>query len=115
MAHWVQFLLHYSGHWIVPFGIAWMIWRTRPGTQWRAAGLYMIAANLIDLDHLLATPIFDPGRCSIGFHPLHTIWAALAYAALLAIPSWKWRAFMLGCLWHLAVDSGDCGMQILSA
>jgi len=26
---------------------------------------------LVDLDHLLATPVPDPTRCSIGFHPLH--------------------------------------------
>ena len=73
----------------------------------------MIAANLIDIDHLLATPIFDPARCSIGFHPLHSIWAALAYAIMLIMPSWKWRAFAFGCLWHLAVDSGDCAMMRL--
>ena len=26
---------------------------------------------MVDLDHLIADPIFDPQRC-IGFHPLHS-------------------------------------------
>jgi hypothetical protein len=32
----------------------------------------MLATMLVDVDHLLATPIFQEGRSSIGFHPLHT-------------------------------------------
>lgn len=73
----------------------------------------MVAANLIDLDHLLATPIFDPGRCSVGFHLLHGWEAALVYAAMFFIPHWWARAFGLGALWHLAVDAGDCAMMAL--
>ena len=37
---------------------------------------------LVDADHLLASPIFDPSRCSIGFHPLHTLPAMAVYAGL---------------------------------
>ncbi len=68
----------------------------------------MMSTIVIDLDHLLADPIFDPDRCSIGFHPLHTIWAAIAYGLLLAIQSWKLRAICAGCLWHLCTDAFDC-------
>ena len=103
----LQPILHYGGHWLAPFAIAWLIWRER----WKQAGLVMIAANLIDLDHLLADPIFDPGRCSIGFHPLHTAYAGALYLVLLLIPKWWVRAFALGALWHLAVDLADGGMQ----
>ena len=103
----LQFVLHYGGHWVAPFGIAWLLFRHR----WKQAGLVMIAANLIDLDHLLANPIFDPSRCSIGFHPLHSLYAAAIYVLLLAIPRWWVRAFALGALCHLAVDWGDCGME----
>ena len=71
----------------------------------------MVAANLIDLDHLLASPIFDPDRCSIGFHLLHGWVAALFYAAMLLVPRWWVRALGFGALWHLAVDWGDCMMQ----
>ncbi|MEL6876003.1 MAG: DUF6122 family protein [Pseudomonadota bacterium] len=66
----LQPLLHYSGHFLLPFTIAWLIWRP----HWRVAGLIMAATIAIDLDHLLADPIFDSERCSIGFHPLHGGW-----------------------------------------
>ena len=67
----------------------------------------MLATMLIDLDHLFANPIFDSNRCSIGFHPLHTFWAAIIYATLLIIPSWKIREIGLGSLWHLITDLID--------
>lgn len=100
----LQPFLHYSGHFIAPFAIGWIFWRNR----WRLAGMVMLAANLIDLDHLLAVPIFDPARCSIGCHALHTLPAAAVYAAMLLVPRWWARALGLGALWHLAVDWGDC-------
>jgi hypothetical protein len=102
-------IIHYGLHFAGPFLIAWVFWKQ----HWLQAGLIMLAANLIDLDHLLAEPIFDPSRCSINFHPLHTSWAAGFYALLLAAPSWKWRAIGLGCLWHLATDSIDCYLRAL--
>lgn len=104
----LQPLLHYGGHWLVPFAIGWMFWRQ----DWLRAGAVIAAANLIDLDHLLADPIFDPERCSIGFHLLHGWEAALVSALLLSVPRWWVRAFAIGALWHLAVDYGDCVMQI---
>lgn len=68
----------------------------------------MALTILIDLDHLLATPIFDPNRCSIGFHPLHTLWALIIYCLMFFIPSWKWRAVALGFILHLGTDVIDC-------
>ncbi|MEP2235324.1 MAG: DUF6122 family protein [Alteripontixanthobacter sp.] len=103
----LQPLIHYGGHFLVPFALGWLIWRD----MWRLAGLVILSTMLIDLDHLLAAPIFDPDRCSIGFHPLHTIWAAAAYGAMLLVPRWWVRAIGLGCLLHLAVDSLDCAMM----
>ena len=103
----LQFVLHYAGHWLAPFLIARLVF----AKDWLRAGAVIAAANLIDLDHLLADPIFDPDRCSIGFHPLHGWVAAGVYVVLLAVPKWWMRAFALGALWHLAVDLGDCGMQ----
>ena len=79
--------------------------------EWKRTGAVMVAANLIDLDHLLASPIFDPERCSIGFHLLHGWEAALAYTAMLFVPRWWARALGAGALWHLVVDYGDCMMQ----
>ena len=103
----LQPFLHYGGHWLVPFLIARAIW---PANRLRA-GLVIASANFIDIDHLLADPIFDPNRCSIGFHLLHGWEAALGFAALLFVPRWWVRAFGIGALWHLAVDYGECLMQ----
>ncbi|QFT77777.1 hypothetical protein FIU90_09545 [Erythrobacter sp. THAF29] len=93
----------------MPFALAWVSLRE----NWLRAGLVIAGANLIDIDHLLADPIFDSDRCSIGFHLLHGWEAALAYLALLLVPRWWARAFGVGALWHLAVDYGDCLMQSL--
>ena len=61
---------------------------------------------LVDLDHLLADPIYDPNRCSIGFHPLHTYPAIAAYVVLL-VPRVT-RLFALGLIIHMALDALDC-------
>ncbi|KUO56112.1 MAG: hypothetical protein APF78_02770 [Sphingomonadales bacterium BRH_c3] len=103
----LQPLLHYSGHFLVPFAFGWLLWRE----NWQRAGLVILAANLIDLDHLLATPMFDPDRCSIGFHLLHGWEAAIVYVLMLGAPKWWLRALGLGALWHLLIDYGDCLMQ----
>ena len=100
-------LVHYGNHFMVPFLIAWLLFAK---DLWLKAALIMVATIAIDLDHLLATPIFDANRCSLGFHPLHTIWAALGYGALLMVPNWKARVIGLGCLWHLVTDGIDCVM-----
>jgi hypothetical protein len=69
----------------------------------------MSATMVVDLDHLLANPVYDPGRCSIGFHPLHSFWAIGAYALLL-IPE-KTRVISIGLLVHMMLDSIDCVMM----
>ncbi len=107
MIDFIQPILHYGGHWLAPFVIAAVIWRG----NWIRAGFVIAAGNLIDLDHLLADPIFDPNRCSIGFHLLHGWEAAVIYVLMLGVPKWWVRAFALGALWHLAVDYGDCVMM----
>ena len=70
----------------------------------------MMATMLVDIDHLLAIPIYDPQRCSIGFHPLHTLPAILAYIALI-IPT-KTRLIGLGLIIHMILDSMDCYTNI---
>ena len=66
----------------------------------------MVATMIVDLDHLLADPIYDPERCSIGFHPLHTTPAIAVYVLLAAWP--KTRLVGVGLLIHMALDLGDC-------
>lgn len=97
-------VIHYSLHLLAPFGFAALFWRRNR----LKAAILMLATMLIDLDHLLADPVFDPDRCSLGFHPLHTSWAGVFYAGLMAVPSWRWRAVSAGCLWHLCTDLVDC-------
>ena len=100
----LQFILHLFGHFVVPFMLAWAFVRS----DWLPFGGVMVAANVIDVDHFWASPIYDPDRCSIGFHFLHGWEAGLVYAALLCIPRWWTRAFGAGALWHLGVDASDC-------
>jgi len=81
-----------------------------------AAGLYkkawlpnyalMLAGLLIDIDHLLADPIYDAERCSIGFHPLHTPLPIILYAMLLVHP--KTRPLGIGLCLHILLDGADC-------
>ncbi len=66
----------------------------------------MLATMLVDLDHLFATPIFEPGRCSINFHPLHTYWAMAVYVILLFFK--KTRIIAVGLLFHMLTDYIDC-------
>ena len=101
-------LVHYSYHILLPLVFARLLWKE----SWRNVYLIMLSTMLIDLDHLLADPVFDPNRCSIGFHPLHTWWAAIIYLSFLAIPSWKLRVVSAGCLWHLCTDSIDWMVKV---
>ncbi|MEO2052254.1 MAG: DUF6122 family protein [Allomuricauda sp.] len=98
----LRHLLHYGIHFLVPIVIAFYFFRN----DWRKVALILLAGILIDLDHLFATPLFDPGRCSIGYHPLHTYWAIMAYTLL---PFFKpTRILGLALLLHIFADLLDC-------
>lgn len=66
----------------------------------------MLAGLAIDLDHLLASPIYDSGRCSIGFHPLHTEIPIVLYCLMLLHP--KLRIIGIGLCVHIILDAIDC-------
>ena len=74
--------------------------------RWTVAWLVMASTMLIDLDHLLATPVYDPLRCSIGYHPLHGLSDIGIYAVMLFWP--KLRLIAIGLLVHMALDGLDC-------
>ena len=74
--------------------------------EWQLAYFILMATMLVDIDHLLANPIYDPNRCSIGFHPLHQLWLIGLYTLLCFIP--KTRLIGLGLTIHMALDSIDC-------
>lgn len=94
--------IHYGFHFIVPLGVAFLFYKKK----WTLVYLLLIATMLIDLDHLLAEPIFDPDRCSINYHPLHT-WYAIGCYLLMLIPK-KTRIIAVGLLIHILADSIDC-------
>lgn len=100
-------LVHYGIHFVLPFAIAFLWYPKR----WKGVALILLAGIVIDLDHLLARPVFDPNRCSIGFHPLHSYLAIAAYIVLLLFP--KTRLAGLALLLHIAADSADCWLLSL--
>lgn len=61
---------------------------------------------LVDLDHLLASPIFDPNRCSVGFHPLHSYYAIAVY--FIGSLYKTTRIIAIGLLLHMFADYVDC-------
>ena len=95
-------IIHLMLHLIVPGVTARLVRKT----HWMRAWLVMMGAMVIDLDHLLTTPVFDPNRCSIGFHPLHTHLAIAAYTAAALYP--RTRILGIGLLIHVALDALDC-------
>ena len=112
-------MVHIALHVMVPLLAALAFYRSR----WRRATVIMIATMIVDVDHVLATPIYDPNRCSIGVHPLHTTPALVIYAALFGLPLIMEREtdnkdvrpsvsmlhlVGLGLLIHMALDGIDC-------
>ena len=67
--------------------------------NWLFPFIIMVLTIAVDFDHLLADPIFDPNRCGLGFHPLHS-WPAIA-VYLVAIFSPRLRIVTLGLLIHM--------------
>ena len=94
--------IHYGSHFLLPGAIACIFFRR----EWKKAWLIMVCTMMIDLDHLLATPVFDPNRCGINFHILHTYYAAIAYAGLLFFS--KTRIVGIGLVLHILTDFQDC-------
>ncbi|RFZ95363.1 hypothetical protein D0C36_07495 [Mucilaginibacter conchicola] len=98
----MQTVVHYSLHFLAPGLLAFIFFRK----EWKKAWLIMIATMLVDADHLLANPIFDPNRCSIGYHPLHSYYAIGLYFILLFFP--RTRIIATGLLFHMLTDWQDC-------
>ncbi|MGC1514504.1 MAG: DUF6122 family protein [Maribacter sp.] len=98
----VRFIAHYGIHFIVPIIVAFYFYREK----WGWISIVLLSGILIDLDHFWATPLFDPNRCSIAFHPLHSYWAILVYTVLFIIK--KTRIIGLALLIHMLADAVDC-------
>lgn len=66
----------------------------------------MMLTMVVDIDHIVADPIYNPNRCSIGFHPFHQLHFILLYGVLVAIKKTRWVG--IGLLVHMVLDSIDC-------
>ncbi|MFT6827928.1 MAG: hypothetical protein ACI9Z3_000636 [Roseivirga sp.] len=102
----MQSLIHYFLHFGFPLVIALVLFKK----DWKKAYLILIATMLVDLDHLFANPIFDPNRCSINFHFLHTYYAMVLYVLLLFFKK-PFRIIGIGLLFHMLTDYIDCWMM----
>lgn len=99
----MQTVIHYFLHFIAPFVIAFLFFRS----DWKKVYLILLATMIIDIDHLLASPVFQADRCSIGFHPLHSYYIMPIYVALLFFKT-PIKIFGIGLILHLFTDSLDC-------
>ena len=95
-------LSHLVLHVIIPGITASLAFRKIMLQAW----LIMMFTMAVDLDHLLASPVYAPERCGINFHPLHTYPAIGAYSLLLFVP--KLRIIGVGLLLHMGLDFIDC-------
>ena len=98
----MQQLVHYFLHFVFPVIIAFLFFRPQ---ALKVAAIFLLTM-LVDADHLLATPIFEACRCSIGFHPLHSYPAIVVY--VLCLFPRRMRLIALGLLMHMATDQIDC-------
>ena len=95
-------MVHIILHILVPAVVSLLAYRS----QFLKAWLIMSLTMIVDMDHLLADPIYDPERCSIGFHPLHSYWAIGIYFLMMF---WrKTRLIGIGLMIHMALDYLDC-------
>ena len=99
----MQSFIHYFLHLVVPLFIAFLFFRK----DWKTTYLILLGTMLVDLDHLIAIPVFQANRCSIGFHPLHSVYAMVGYAVLLFLRK-PFRLIGIGLLFHMLTDFIDC-------
>lgn len=122
-------LTHIAVHFAVPALVGLAFYRP----EWLGVTVTLLGTMIVDVDHLLADPIYDPERCSIGFHPLHNGPAIAVYCLLAALPlAWTRKVARsttkmskanpqslptalrvvhligLGLLIHMALDLSDC-------
>lgn len=103
----LQSIVHYGIHFFGPLLVAIVFFKTR----WKFAFSIMLLGMTIDLDHLVATPMFDPNRCSINFHFLHSYYAIAVYVILALLK--RTRFIGLGLIIHIIADAVDCSFMLL--
>lgn len=99
----MQVFTHYFLHLGFPLLIALVFFKK----QWKKTYLLLLATMLVDLDHLLANPVFQPDRCGVGFHPLHSFYAIPIYFVMVFVKG-NTRIIGIGLLLHMLTDLLDC-------
>lgn len=95
--------VHYFLHFIFPVFIAKVFF----AGDWKKAYFIMLGTMLVDLDHLFSTPMFDPKRSSIGFHPLHTYPMIALYFLGVIFFRGKYKIISVGLFFHMFTDFQD--------
>jgi hypothetical protein len=101
----LQTFTHYFLHFIAIGAIAWFYDKK----NWKRNWLILLATMAVDLDHVFANPLFDPMRCGIGYHPLHSHFAIIGYVlGVLFIKNKLLKLIFIGLLFHMLTDFIDC-------
>lgn len=101
----LQTSVHYFLHLIFIAAIAY--WYDK--NNWKRNYLILLATMAVDLDHLVASPVFHPGRCSIGFHVLHSEYVIPFYFLGVAFLRKSWlKLVFIGLAFHMITDFFDC-------
>lgn len=101
--YYLKEITHYFLHFVFPVFIALMFFRN----NWKKAYLIMLGTMLVDLDHFFANPIFEPGRNSIGYHPLHTYPMIFLYFLGSIFFKGNYKIISVGLLFHMFTDFQD--------
>ncbi|HBF09856.1 MAG TPA: hypothetical protein DHW71_07115 [Gammaproteobacteria bacterium] len=99
-------MYHIALHFIVPLFFVLLFYKKELFKKQLKVYCILMATMIVDIDHLLADPIYDPNRCSIGFHPLHALWLMPVYICMAFYP--KTRLIGIGLIFHMMLDSMDC-------
>ncbi len=105
----IRTITHYGLHFGAPFLLC-LLFKKEHRLK---ALLIMQATMLVDVDHLLADPVFDPTRMSIGFHLLHQYALIAIYVIMCFLPykamhmPWWLRALGVGLTFHMITDWQD--------
>ena len=103
----MRFIIHYGLHFVVPGFIA----KKYDPKSWKKIYRVFLLSILVDLDHLLSSPIFDAHRLSVGHHLLHSYPAMAIYAVALLNPKTRILAFAL--IFHMFTDVVDYGLHLI--
>ena len=96
-------IIHYSLHFFLPLIIAILFFKK----EWKKVYVIMMLTMIVDLDHLLADPIYQADRCSINFHPLHSYYAIALYF-IMSFFRKPYNVIGIGLVLHMMADFTDC-------